>query len=63
VLPAGFCLNFYRTTKFSILALSRFCFSGRQKSDGEQTSSFAIFGVSFGLCELQMCLAVWADAV
>ena len=42
---------------FSILALSKFCFPGRQKSVGRQTSSFAIFGFSVGLCELQMCLA------
>jgi hypothetical protein len=32
LLPAGFFYSFNRTSLFSILAPSRFCFSGRQKA-------------------------------
>ena len=51
-------LFFVLTTSFSSYHCPDFVFLCRQKSVGRQTSSFAIFGFSVGLCELQMCLAV-----
>jgi hypothetical protein len=54
----GLVFTFKSTLLFPVLALTRFCFLGRKKSAGKQTSSFAIFGFRVGLCELQMCLTV-----
>jgi hypothetical protein len=46
----------------NFLCLKRFSFFSVGKvSGGRQTSYFAIFGLCIGLCELQMCLAVWDD--
>lgn len=58
LLPAGFTCSFQTRATLPCLPPTRFCFSGRQKSDGKQTSSIAIFGLSVGLCELQLCLVV-----
>ena len=49
---------FIRATSYSSLLCTDFVFQGWQKSVGRQISSFAIWGFSIGLCELQMCLAV-----
>ena len=61
LLPAGFCFLSYELLHFHRFHQPDFVFFGRQKSDGKLTSSIAIFGLSFGSCELQLCLAVWAD--
>ncbi len=45
----------------ALLFPKKLVFRVGQKSGARQTSSFAIFEMQDGLCDLQMCLAVWVD--
>jgi hypothetical protein len=62
MLPAGFSISFIELLHFQFIT-NLILFFGSAKSDGKQTGSIAIFGLCVGLCELQLCLAVWAGSI